>query len=67
MLNSYLLNDVRVAYSWQPMWIEGIEVYINALNIFGTEYASNGYVYAGTPYFYPQAGLNFIGGLVVSF
>ena len=66
-LDGYLLNDVRFAYTWQPKWINSIEVYVNALNIFSTEYASNGYVYDNTPYYYPQAGINFLAGLVLSF
>jgi iron complex outermembrane recepter protein len=29
-------------------------------NIFDEMYASNGYAYDGTPYYYPQAGRNFM-------
>jgi iron complex outermembrane receptor protein len=30
-------------------------------NLFGVKYSSNGYGYDGVPYFYPQAGINFLG------
>ena len=66
-LEGYFLNDLRLAYRVQPGWIQEIEVYMNALNIFNVEYSSNGYVYADMPYFYPQAGVNFLGGIQVSF
>lgn len=66
-LEGYFLNDIRIGYKLSPNWIDGIEVYANALNIFSTEYASNGYVYGGLPYYYPQAGINFLGGIKVSF
>jgi len=29
-------------------------------NFLDVKYSSNGYGYGGTPYFYPQAGINFL-------
>jgi iron complex outermembrane receptor protein len=66
-LDSYFLNSIRVAYDLRPSWIGKIRLYASVNNVFNAMYANNGYVWGATPYYYPQAGINFLGGVEVSF
>lgn len=66
-LPSYFINDLRWSYGQTFKNGTSFEVSILANNLLEVEYSSNGYVYDGVPYFYPQAGRNFIGMLTVKF
>lgn len=63
-LDGYLVNDLRLSYDFNPQWIGNINVYFGVYNMFNTKYANNGYVY-GEAYYFPQAGINFLGGIQV--
>lgn len=63
-LDGYLVNDLRLSYDINPQWIGNINVYFGVYNMFNTMYANNGYVY-GEAYYFPQAGINFLGGIQV--
>ncbi|WP_264565651.1 TonB-dependent receptor [Flavobacterium sp. N3904] len=67
-LPSYFVNDLNVAYTFTPKKIFKAIV-INALvnNILDKKYVSNGYMYDVYPYYYPQAGINFLAGLTLKF
>lgn len=60
-LDSYFLTDVLVKYS--PNWfnLKNLEFTLLINNVFDVEYESNGFYYEG-PYYYPQAGINILGG-----
>src|SRR5690606_5660591 len=64
-LSDYFINDVRLSYQFKPKGIKALELSFLVNNLFDVEYSSNGYGYAGTPYFYPQAGINFLGMISV--
>jgi iron complex outermembrane recepter protein len=66
-LNGYFTNDIRISYSLSIKGLEGIE--LNALinNVFNVSYESNGYVSGTTPYYFPQAGTNFLAMVSVKF
>jgi iron complex outermembrane receptor protein len=64
-LDAYFINDMRLSYKFNPKGFNEIELGFLINNLFDVEYASNGYGFAGTPYFYPQAGINFLGMLSV--
>lgn len=66
-LDDYLLNDIRVAYDIPVSGLKNLNVYFNVYNIFNVKYASNGYTWGDTPYYYAQAGTNFMGGLILKF
>jgi iron complex outermembrane receptor protein len=66
-LEDYLVNDIRISYDWNPEWIKNIQLYVHVLNVFNEAYSSNGYVFFGDPYFYPQAGTNVLAGLQIDF
>jgi iron complex outermembrane receptor protein len=64
-LDAYFVNDLRISWEFQPTGTQRVELSLLVNNLFDTEYASNGYSYGGVPYFYPQAGTNFLGRIAV--
>lgn len=60
-LDSYFLTDVVIRYA--PNWfnLKNLEFSLLVNNVFDVEYESNGFYYEG-PYYYPQAGINVLGG-----
>lgn len=65
VLDDYFVNDVRISWEFFPTGTKGIELSLLVNNVFDAKYASNGFSYDGIPYFYPQAGINFLGRLAV--
>ena len=63
-LSDYLVSDLLVRYA--PNWfgLKKLEFSVLVNNIFDVEYESNGYYYEG-PYYFPQAGINFLGGISI--
>jgi iron complex outermembrane recepter protein len=66
-LPSYFVNDIRCTYDISPKGIKNIAFSVLVNNLFDVEYSSNGYAYGTTPYFYPQAGRNFLAMLTLKF
>lgn len=64
LLHEYFLTDIRIGYSLNFNGLK-MRLYGTALNLLNAKYSSNGYVYGQTPYYYPQAGINFLGGIIV--
>ncbi len=64
-LKSYFINDIRVSYQIPVQALNKIEFGLLVNNIFDVKYSSNGYGYGGTPYFFPQAGVNFLAMITV--
>ncbi|MFV8368472.1 TonB-dependent receptor [Flavobacterium sp. LB2R40] len=67
-LADYFVNDLNIAYSFTPKTIFK-EIVLTGLvnNFFDKKYISNGYMYDVYPYYYPQAGINFLAGLTLKF
>ena len=81
-LSAYFVNDLSAVYTWQPnKWIQEIQWSLLVNNIFNAQYESNGYFYTfddtwsapgqvttveGAGYF-PQAGINFLTGVMLRF
>lgn len=65
-LDAYFLTDLSLTYS--PNWfsLKNLEFSILVNNLLDVEYESNGFYYEG-PYYYPQAGINVLGGFKVRF
>jgi iron complex outermembrane receptor protein len=59
-LDSYFINDLRLSCDIPLKTIRSLQTSILINNFMNVEYASNGYVYYGTPYYYPQAGRNIL-------
>jgi iron complex outermembrane recepter protein len=66
-LDDYTTNDLHFSYLISPKEVGQIEFSLMLNNIFNVQYESNGYVYDNTPYYYPQAGFNFMAGVAVRF
>ena len=64
-LDSYFLNDLRLTYDFKVKSTKGIQFSLDIFNLLDVMYASNGYVYEGFAYYYPQAGRHFMAGLSV--
>ncbi len=67
-LPDYFVADVNLNYEISPKSIFN-KVILSALvnNVFDREYVSNGYMWDIYPYYYPQAGINFLAGATFVF
>lgn len=74
-IDAYLVNDLRLSYSWKPSFLREITFSFLVNNILDERYESNGFTYgylAGTTeyrenFYYPQAGRNFMGMMSIKF
>ncbi len=66
-LPSYFLTDIRVSYNMPQKLLKNIRLEAGVFNLLNEKYASNGYVFDGSPFYYPQAGTNFLGGIKIDF
>ena len=81
-LEAYFVSDMNAVFTWKPnKWISEIQWSFLINNIFDKRYESNGYFYTyddswSTPGqvttiegagYYPQAGINFLTGLMIKF
>ena len=68
MIDSYLVNDLRLSYTWTPDFLKEINLSFLINNLLDESYESNGYTYgylAGPVeyrenFYYPQAGRNYM-------
>ncbi|MFM7217447.1 MAG: TonB-dependent receptor domain-containing protein, partial [Bacteroidota bacterium] len=65
-LNDYLVNDLRVEWSPTVKAIKQLTFRGCIYNLTDRMYSANGYTYYGN-YYFPQAGINFMGGITVGF
>ncbi len=67
-LQDYFVNDFNISYEIKPKSIFKSIVLTGLVNnILDKQYISNGYMYDVYPYYYPQAGINFLAGLTLKF
>lgn len=75
-LKPYSYSNLRISYTFEfGKLAKSLELYFQVNNIFNAQYESNGwlynYYYSGNRYadagYYPQAGVNFLGGLRLRF
>ncbi|MEO7988414.1 MAG: TonB-dependent receptor [Chryseolinea sp.] len=59
-LDPYFINDIRFNYSFPLKGIKSLSLSLLLNNVLDVKYSSNGYGYDGVPYFFPQAGRNFM-------
>lgn len=74
-LDDYFVNNLRINYAIQPKYLKHIGFSLQINNLFDTEYISN--AYGGNwyeygeektwAYYFPQAGIHFLGGIVLKF
>ena len=67
-LPDYFVTDLNIAYEIKPKSVfDSITITGLANNILDRKYVSNGYMWDVYPYYYPQAGINFLAGLTLKF
>jgi iron complex outermembrane receptor protein len=67
-LASYFVNDINIGYEIKPKSVfKSVMVTGLVNNVLDKKYASNGYMWDVYPYYYPQAGINFLAGLTLKF
>ncbi len=67
-LPDYFVNDLNISYDFVPKKIfKSIVITALVNNLLDRKYLSNGYMYGADPYYYPQAGINFLAGLTLKF
>jgi len=64
-LADYWINDLRFTYELTPKGFKSISWSLLFNNVLDVMYSSNGYSYGGVPYFYPQAGRNFMAMMTI--
>lgn len=67
VLPAYFVTDVRLSGTWSLSNLNRLRAYAMANNVFSEEYASNGYKAGSYLGFYPQAPINYMFGLELSF
>lgn len=72
VLPAYTVADLRLSGQWEFTSLKSLRAYVLAANITSNRisesyYASNGYVYGNSVWFYPQAPINFFFGLEFGF
>lgn len=66
-LDSYFISDMIFEFSPSLFSMKSINLKLALNNIFNTKYENNGYYYDNTPFYYPQAGFNFLTGISFKF
>ncbi len=67
-LPDYFVNDLNISYEIKPKSIFKSIVLTGLVNnVLDRKYVSNGYMWDIYPYYYPQAGINFLAGLTLKF
>lgn len=66
-LSDYWINDLRLTYEISPKGFKSIGWSVLVNNVLDVMYSSNGYSYGGTPYYFPQAGRNFMAMMTIKF
>ncbi|MDG1278195.1 MAG: TonB-dependent receptor [Algoriphagus sp.] len=79
-LDAFFTNDLRISYKAQPRFFKSLELNLMINNIFNEMYEPNGYTFSyfvpgetsgreliTENFYYPQAGTNFLMGVVMKF
>ena len=66
-LPSYHFHDFRLEFKKDMKYMRNLGVYVNVNNVLDAEYESNGYLWGTTQYLFPQAGRNYMLGVIMKF
>jgi len=67
-LDAYHVHNLVASYKIQPKkYLEQAQFIFTLNNFLNKKYASNGYMWDGTPYYFPQAGRHFLMGVSLTF
>jgi iron complex outermembrane receptor protein len=68
-LDAYFVENALITYNIMDGkdYFDKMSLQLKINNIFDQKYVSNGYMWGSTPYYFPQAGINFLAGINVKF
>ncbi len=66
-LDAYWTENIFMSYQLSGQSFKNLNLSLKLNNIFNKKYASNGYMWGDTPYYFPQAGFNVLGGVTITF
>ena len=67
-LEAYFTENALLSYQIKGKnFFDNMRLQLKINNIFSKKYASNGYMWGDTPYYFPQAGRNYLLGLSIKF
>ncbi|WP_194851705.1 TonB-dependent receptor [Nonlabens antarcticus] len=67
-LEGYFVSDFNAQYIWTPKnLVKEVAFSVLVNNILDEEYSSNGYAFPGSVFVFPQARINFLTGVTVTF
>ena len=67
-LDDYFVQNMLVTYRMKKIDLfESLSFQLKINNLWDVQYVSNGYMWGDTPYYFPQAGRNFLAGINVKF
>ena len=72
-LDSYFISDLHLIYAIHPKKMKEVSFHFSIYNLLNKEYISNGYTYSGyssgqrsdSNFYFPQAKINWLGGITV--
>lgn len=75
ILKPYTYTNLRLSYTFHFRVLKDLELFLNVNNLFNTKYETNAALYTGMigdekyydAYYFPQAGINLLGGVRVKF
>lgn len=67
-LDSYFVTNVNISYTFNNIkMFKSLDLNLLVNNVFDVKYESNGYMDKNAPYYFPQAGINFLAGVNIKF
>ena len=67
-LDAYFVENFLLTYTIDKNSLfKKMSLQLKINNLFNKKYASNGYMWGDTPYYFPQAGRNFLAGVILKF
>ena len=75
VLKPYTYTNLRLSYTFHFKGLKDLELFVHVNNLFNTKYETNAALYTGYyggeisyyPYYFPQAGINALGGVRLRF
>ena len=75
VLKPYTYTNLRLSYTFHFKGLKDLELFVHVNNLFNTKYETNAALYTGYyggeisyyPYYFPQAGINALGGVRLKF
>ena len=75
VLKPYTYTNLRLSYTFHFKCLKDLELFVHVNNLFNTKYETNAALYTGyyggeisyNPYYFPQAGINALGGVRLKF